>query len=211
MPSGLETACQPVSARGEEAWPATIHDISRTGIALVLDRRFERGTLLSVQLENKARSFGRTIFARVVHIQLQEDKAWLHGCAFAGELDEDEFSYLHAERGRPTDPDCRAWVRFNCDVPATAWLVGPNQGESMPVRVLDVAPDRMAVLAPAAPPTGTRLRLEWSGSEGRPQRPVEVRVIQAASQGGDGWLLGCDLVAQIDAAELNALRGGATS
>jgi hypothetical protein len=211
MPCGLETACQPVSARGEEAWPATIQDISRTGIALVLDRRFERGTLLSVQLEDRARSFGRTMFARVVHVRLHEDRAWLHGCAFAGELEEDELSYFHAERRRPTDLDCRAWVRFDCDVPATAWLLGPNQGESMPVRVQNVAPGGVGILAPAAPPTGTCLRLEWSGNEVRPPRPVEVRVIQAASQGSNGWLLGCELVAEIDAAELNALRGEVTS
>jgi hypothetical protein len=78
----------------------------------------------------------------------------------------------------------------------------------MEVRVVNVAPGGMGLLAPSAPETGTCLRLEWSATAGKPRRSLEVRVLQAASQDGGGWLLGCELAAQVDAADLQALREG---
>src|SRR5260370_33219480 len=48
----LQTSCQPLAARSSQdiRWRAAIRDISEGGVGLVLVRRFERGTVLAVQL-----------------------------------------------------------------------------------------------------------------------------------------------------------------
>src|SRR5437868_5613632 len=94
----VETACQPVGPLGGSAWPARIQNVSQTGLALVSDRRFERGTLLSVDLEDPEGGAARTVLARVVHVRAQEDGLWFMGCAFASELEAEELKQLHAER-----------------------------------------------------------------------------------------------------------------
>src|SRR6202023_2585753 len=98
------------------SWPARVVDISTGGIALVLDRRFEKGAMLSVRLACSDEENTRTLFLRVVHIAQHVDGSWCLGCAFASELAEEELQAFQAKRVRTTEPDCRAWVRFECNV-----------------------------------------------------------------------------------------------
>jgi hypothetical protein len=203
--SDRQTACQPLSGRGDAAWTATVRNISRTGIALALSRRFERGTLLSVQLDSPAGTGARRMFARVVHVRAEADGNWVMGCAFAGQLDADELTYFQVERRRPEDLDCRTWVRFDCDIPAEAWVLRDGQAEPMAIRVINVLPGGLGLLAPQAVATGTFLRLELPGEEGESTRLVQVRVIQSLNKDDQNWILGCELAAEIGDDEPQAL------
>jgi hypothetical protein len=206
--SDLETACKPVAARGGTAWKCRVVNISRTGIALALNRRFEQGALLSVDLEDASGAVARTMFARVVHVRSQGDDLWMLGCAFAGELNDDELKHFHAERRRAEDADCRAWVRFDCDVPAKAMIIRAGPGESLLVRVVNISPGGMCLLSPCELKEGTCLWLEFPPADGRPAYCLEARAIKVISHGPDGWQVGCEFVAKIKADELKALAGG---
>src|SRR5215831_18577049 len=50
--SGLHASCEPLAARGKSGldWRASVKDVSRGGLGLLLDRRFEVGTILTVDL-----------------------------------------------------------------------------------------------------------------------------------------------------------------
>ena len=81
----LPTVCRvdpdvfPGGTDGEE-WPATVHDISATGVGLILARRFEPGTLFAVQMEGGIGKPVRHIVARVVRVQAEDFGHWFHGC-----------------------------------------------------------------------------------------------------------------------------------
>jgi PilZ domain len=205
IPCDLETACQAIAARGDTVWTGRMRNISRTGIALEVGRRFERGTMLAVQLEVAAGAFQRTMFARVVHVQALDSGAWLVGCTFAGEMDDDDLSHFQVERRRPAEPDGRAWVRFECDLAATAFRIRGDREESFAVRVVNIAPGGMGLHVDYPVETGTFLRVELPGVLEQGKRCREVRVIKVVRQEDRGWILGCELAASLGPDELRAL------
>src|SRR5205823_7885001 len=88
--------CQPASAFGKEdlKWPATLENISQSGVCLNLRRRFEPGTGLTLELPGAATQDAYVVLAKVVHVRRQENGYWFLGCKFISELSEDEMQRL---------------------------------------------------------------------------------------------------------------------
>lgn len=84
----VPTTCQPPSAWCKEPWPAVIRNISTGGLSLTLNRRFEPGSGLAIELPGEDGTTA-TILAKVVHVHPQ-DEGWLLGCDFISELSEEE-------------------------------------------------------------------------------------------------------------------------
>jgi len=95
FPCGLTTTCQPVAARGgsEFAWPAQIRDLSQAGMGILLNRRFEPGTGLAIEVPETDAYPGDTLLCRVVHATRWDDK-WLLGCVLVSPLSEEEMERL---------------------------------------------------------------------------------------------------------------------
>jgi hypothetical protein len=92
-PCNLNTLYQPGSGELDHRWWfAKVCDLSSSGIGMILQRRVEPGTQLSVALHSQANSSSRTLEATVVHV-LAHPEGWITGCAFASPLTETE---LHA-------------------------------------------------------------------------------------------------------------------
>jgi hypothetical protein len=93
FPSDQEISCQrPTLANrrtAETAWLGRLRDISAEGMGLRINRSFERGTLLIVDLSTKAEE-QRHLLVRVVHATLERKGHWLIGCAFAEPLSEQQ-------------------------------------------------------------------------------------------------------------------------
>ncbi len=90
----VDTALVTGSAEAEETWPATIHDVSSTGMGLVLARRFEPGTVLAVEPEGGDGKAKRGPAARVVNVRAESSGHWFHGCTFARPLTDAEVGEL---------------------------------------------------------------------------------------------------------------------
>src|SRR4051812_47471166 len=88
----LPSSCQPASAvvSKEAQWSATIRNISVGGVSLHLQRRFEPGAGLAIELPGRDGREGYTVLARVVQVRRQPDGAWSLGCQFVSELGEDQ-------------------------------------------------------------------------------------------------------------------------
>lgn len=94
-PSELETYCQPGIGRLEGFWwMARLRDISRTGLGLVVPRRFEPGTILTAELQKLSEDFSCTLRVRVIHAVPQDDGSWLLGCSLVDEMTEDQLKAL---------------------------------------------------------------------------------------------------------------------
>jgi hypothetical protein len=88
--SGAEVVCHlpnPVGTEANEAW---VRDISRTGINILLERRFEPGNLLVLELTSRDQAISSQLILRVVHTIECPNGHWLHGAAFLRELSEAE-------------------------------------------------------------------------------------------------------------------------
>jgi serine/threonine protein kinase len=88
--SELGCLCNPILGDKTFRWSARVRDISTTGVALLLPRRFEPGTILKVEMGATAETPSNVLHVRVVRQVRQPGKKWLLGCAFAGPLSDQE-------------------------------------------------------------------------------------------------------------------------
>jgi len=87
------TLCRIVLAEGTVR-PATIRDLSVSGMGLFLRRALEPGLNLDVDLLQPLRAFSCRVPARVVHSCEQPGGVWKVGVAFVRELSPEEFQTL---------------------------------------------------------------------------------------------------------------------
>jgi hypothetical protein len=78
----------------EEHWPAVLQDVSRGGIGLLLARRFEPGTVLTIEVRLPGSRRARQLRAKVARIEARELGHWLLGCRFTEPLSDFELQGL---------------------------------------------------------------------------------------------------------------------
>lgn len=88
----IDTAAVHGTADTLEEWPAIVRDISSSGMGLVLARRFEPGTELTVGLDRQVEGSPRSVRVRVRNVRPDVLGHWRHGCAMADRLTEEELN-----------------------------------------------------------------------------------------------------------------------
>jgi hypothetical protein len=198
-PSDLPTQCQPLAARGDEElfWQASVHDISASGVGLLVHRRFEPKTGLAVELPDGDDSV-YTVFVRVVHALGQPRGLWLLGCSFVTPLSEERLNALLLASSKPARPKA------------------PPQAET--TKLPEVAPKRNrsvieGVRFRASLPDGTilsrwvtrlhmtgnwpmaqgRIVSVWLGKGKKDRTAVELRVDRCHEHEGQ-WVVECSFV-----------------
>jgi hypothetical protein len=78
-PVSAGVTCPFLAPVAEGLGAAKVRDVSMQGIGLLLGRRVEPGTLLTVVLSNAAKGFSKTVLVRVVHATPQPG-----GCLVGG-------------------------------------------------------------------------------------------------------------------------------
>jgi serine/threonine protein kinase len=94
QPSALCGLCRPVEGEEEYRWSIQVKNISVSGISMLVSRRFEIGTPLSIELGATKKSPSRTLIARVVRIEAYPGRRWETGCTFLRKLSDEEASAL---------------------------------------------------------------------------------------------------------------------
>lgn len=89
-PCEFDSSCSPISAARGSQWTGKVRDISQGGIGIILSRRFELGTLLSVEIQEPDGRSSGSLLARVVHVTPHSSGGWAVGCCFTSELSEEE-------------------------------------------------------------------------------------------------------------------------
>jgi hypothetical protein len=90
----LNGDCQPmIPLEAGNRWPAQVMDISGGGVAVLLSRRFEPGTLLTLVLGSEDNVTACLPVARVCRVH-REGAYWLLGCSFAIELPAEDLRQL---------------------------------------------------------------------------------------------------------------------
>jgi hypothetical protein len=98
VPCNLEAMYQPGQGRLDHMWWfAQVRDLSPRGIGLLLERRLEPGTRLSIALNSTSQDVSKTLEADVIHVSPQSGQVWLTGCSFVSTLNDDEFGGLWSD------------------------------------------------------------------------------------------------------------------
>jgi serine/threonine protein kinase len=93
-PSKMEGQCQPVAGFKEDLWTTRIVNVSRNSIGLVVNRRFEVGTVLVVYPQQADYP---PFMVRVARIQARPSRKWLLGCVFPNLLSDEEIKVVAPE------------------------------------------------------------------------------------------------------------------
>jgi serine/threonine protein kinase len=90
----VETSLHTCAADPDDHWSATVQDLSRNGLALVLARRLEKGTVVVVDVEGVDGDVVKSLHARVVRLQPQGFGQWLVGCQLLEPLSPEDVRIL---------------------------------------------------------------------------------------------------------------------
>jgi serine/threonine protein kinase len=99
-PCTLPTVCDlliSIHAEGEgaqESWPGTALDLSVSGVRLLLKRRFEPGTVVTVLLRGPDQALRRQLGMRVTWVERARDGQWLTGGTFVPPLERGDLRQL---------------------------------------------------------------------------------------------------------------------
>jgi hypothetical protein len=104
-PCDLDTACHPIAFQREMQWSGRVLNVSLGGVGLVINRRFEVGTLLAVELQCGSQAPSLTLLARVVHTKPGGAGSWVAGCSFLNPLSEDEVQAILAAAAPVPEPE----------------------------------------------------------------------------------------------------------
>jgi len=80
-------SCSPIVAH-DAALTVRVHDVTARGIGLLTRRRFERGTMLYIRIQDASQAVYPLLMGKVAHVRTHELGGWLVGCILAGELRE---------------------------------------------------------------------------------------------------------------------------
>jgi hypothetical protein len=202
----LASSCQEARGGDEVSWSARVRDISRGGIKLHLNRPFETGTALNVDISNGQGDESRTFTVRVVHAHQQAPGSWSLGCAFDKELAEQDLHFFQVRQQAPSEDERRAWLRFTCDPdrPARASVL-INRADKITGKILNIAAGGVGLLVPRHCEPGTHLRLELIDPSGRTSRPIQARVIHSSQKGPEEWVVGCAFANPLSEEDVAAL------
>lgn len=94
-PCSLKGQCRPSGlAHSTGVWPVDIRNMSAGGLAMVLSRRFEPGTLLVVEIFDEFAQIMEIFLVRVARVEKLAERAWLLGCSLARHIEECELFAL---------------------------------------------------------------------------------------------------------------------
>jgi hypothetical protein len=200
----LQTTVRPADAQPGTRLSAQVRDISRGGISLQTNHRFEIGSLLSVELPCAAEKWKTVVLAYIVRGAAQAEGHWEYGCTFASELNEDDLAPFGAVRQKYEPPDQRNWVRFPCDLRATYQRVRPIEPKPPPHvgEIVDISANGVGMIVAESIDVGTLLHLHLSTAAGDAALPMLISVVRQTTQPDGRWTLGCNFLRELGDDEL---------
>lgn len=96
-PAKCLAACRPLRA-GEKRWLGEVRDVSLTGIQLQIDRRFEPGTVLELEVTDSVTELPSTFLVRACWAREIAARCWALGCAFGRPIQECDLELFLGEK-----------------------------------------------------------------------------------------------------------------
>jgi hypothetical protein len=204
-PADLETTVLPAGGGDPVRFTARLRNISLGGVSVSVDRPFEPGDLLSVELPGATEQSRCTVLACVVHVHRGAGGEWILGCTFSRELSEEDLEALGAHRERHGPSDQRTWVRFACAVKASYQAIAEEGAAPRPAKVVNVSASGVGLVVGEPVENGTLLSVELHAARGAFTRTMLACVVHVTARAEGEWALGCNFIRSLSAEDLKAL------
>ncbi len=203
-PADLETTYHPAQD-GSRPLGARVRDISRGGIHLLVQRPFDTGELLSIELPTDIDQEPLTVLACIVRVQEENEGEFSLGCVFSRELSDEDLQRFGARRERPAPSDERTWMRFPCSVTATYQKTPAEDSAHLPAQLLNISANGVGLEVEQSVETGTLLSLDFHPKSGKPGRTMLACVVHVTAQSSGIYALGCNFIRELSEDDLQAL------
>ena len=204
-PADLETTVLPAGGGDPVRLTARLRNISLGGISLRVDRPFEPGDLLSVELPGATEQSRCTALACVIHASPEAEGGWILGCNFARELSEEDLVAFGARRQRHEPGDQRTWVRFACAIKASYQAIAGADTSPRPAKVVNVSASGVGLVVGEPVENGTLLSVELQAADGTCTRTMLSCVVHVRAHAEGEWALGCNFIRSLSEEDLKAL------
>jgi hypothetical protein len=184
---------------------AKVRNISRGGISLRLGRRYEKGTVLSLELPAAREGSTFTVLACVVHVVASAAGEWTLGCSFSRDLEDEDLLAFGAQSMHARAGDQRRWVRFPGRARASYKRVTGTDESTDSAKVLDLSASGIGLLVNQPIEAGTLLSLELQGEAKESARVILGCVVRVDIPAPGEWVLGCNFIRELSDQEMQGL------
>ena len=191
QPVNVSIQCQPLAARSDNdiMWPAAVRGITAERIVLLLKRRFEPRTGLSLLLPEPGSDSTSSVVARVTRVEFFANGRWLLDCSFVTPLNEEQLSAVlladkkTAPENTPSTPPSDIVIEKAI---VTGVVFNVRYGSRAPIRR---AVTRLHVKGHWPLTPGDAMKV-WVGAGPKNDTVANVRVNGCYKQSGS-WLIDC--------------------
>jgi PilZ domain len=186
-------------------------DVSVGGVKLLVNRPFETGSLISLDLPGGEELSAVSVLACVVRTQEQPNGEWILGCEFSQKLGvEDLFSFGFIG-AKPGKLGRRGWLRSVCNLKAFYEETVADAGTRHDAQVVDLSADGVVLLVEHEVPNGALLSVELLKRNGERVTSILACVVQIAVLPDGQRVLACNFIRTLGEQHLRALLSGAAS
>jgi hypothetical protein len=185
---------------------ARVRDISLGGANLLVERPFEAGQMVTLELPQHTAEDKQTVLACVVRAERQSEGQWALGCVFSRELTDDDLARSGASRVRHEPSDQRTWKRFPTDkLKAKYQKIGDPKNRDYDATVINLSASGVGLGLSEAVDTGALLSVDLIGADDRIIRTILACIVQVANKPDGGWAVGCNFIRELSEQDLAAL------
>lgn len=202
----LEAACHSIAAGGKDMHPARVCDVSARGIGVLLGRRHEPGSLLSLELQDGPQTIQGTLLVRVANVRERKGTGWLHGCAFASHLNGNDMqAAFRVILSRPPAFERRILLRYQFAMGATGRAISTSAKEPWAGTTQDISAGGIALVMDKRLQAGSLITIKLQSQTELFTRALMARVLHARARDKGGWVHGCSFPSKLREDELQTI------
>ena len=205
-PADLQANIEPAErAALENRVSARVRDISLGGANLLVDRPFDAGQMLSLELPQHGDAESHTVLACVVRAAPEAGGQWALGCVFSRELTQADLDGFGATRAREFTSDQRTWTRFPTNLRANYQKIGDPENRVFSAQVINLSASGVGLEVTVIVDAGALLSVDLIAADGNVVRTILACVVHVTTQSSGVWALGCNFIRELSDEDLEAL------
>jgi c-di-GMP-binding flagellar brake protein YcgR len=205
FPARTDALVRPAGTEGTTLISAKVLDVSLGGVKLVVDRRFEPGALISLDLPGGDDPNGVSVLACVVRAEEQPNGEWVLGCNFSRELNAADLQRFGIAKAKPVPPDQRSWSRIECNIRAAYLESNADKPAWHEAQVGNISAGGVALIVDRDVPNGMMLTLDLLTSAGEQVTTILACVVHISALPDGRRVLGCNFICELSEEHLTAL------
>jgi hypothetical protein len=209
FPARTEAHVKTANTDESELAYGKVLDVSLGGVKLLVDRPFETGSLLGVDLPGGEELPAVSVLACVVRTQEQPNREWILGCDFSRELGVEDLFCFGVAVAKPGELDRRGRLQSACNLQAFYVETVADAVTLHDALVVDLSVDGVVLLVEHEVPNGAMLGVELLKKNGEWVASILACVVQIAVLPDGNHILACNFIRTLGEQHLRALLSDA--